>query len=587
MHPIIKSFLDQFSKEHSIETMDESDQFERFANYCIIANKCPTRFDVEDVTTGEPEVGIDGVAIFFGDQVVTTSNDARALFDKRHRDLEVRYLFVQSKRSDSFSRDAILNMGSAVRDVLNDSPRLPRDSRLSEAAEIHKVVVANATKLRNGQPDCSLFYATTGTWAGDKILVATGDQIKQDLLHTRFFHQITFEPLGFDELRREWITTRAQAEAKFEVIGELPMRTMEGVSEALIVLVSAKEFVSQVLSDEKGNLRSSVFEQNVRHFLGSDNEVNEQIRATLQDTQKRHRFAILNNGITIAARKIDRIANTVTVRDFQIVNGCQTSHVLFHNRGLLDDDVVLVVKAISSAQDGVVDELVVATNSQTKVTESQFFAIKNEARAIQLFFTTYPGEDDDDRRLFFERRLGEFAGKNIAAVRIFDIHLLVKVFASMFLDAPHDALGSPSRIYDMPQLFARTGVEIAYYTAAFAFYRMILMLGNNQIARTDGRLKWHALTAMKYQALGGLPITADTAAVDKACTSLLNEIWLPPKDCLHRFSHAIRLVRSISRSSEQDLRAKPFTDKLIKAALREHREARTKAPPKAQKPRRK
>lgn len=197
----------------------------------------------------------------------------------------------------------------------------------------------------------------------------------------------------------------------------------------------------------------------------------------------------MNNGITIAAREIKRVSQTVSVKDFQIINGCQTSHVLFHCKTDLDDKVVLVIKAISSAEDGVIDELVVATNSQTKVTDSQFFAIKKEVRAIQLFFQAYPDSEKDERQLFFERRLGEFAGKEeIANTRIFDIHLLGKVYAAMFLDVPHDTLGSPGRIYDLPGLYSTSGQEIAYYTAAFCYYRLQLMLGNKQIDRSDGML---------------------------------------------------------------------------------------------------
>jgi hypothetical protein len=540
MHPIIQTYLTLFSREHGIEGLEEADRFERYVNFSIVSNRCPTRFDVEDVTTGEPEVGIDGVAILIGDELATTSGDAEALFAKRNRDIEVRYIFIQAKRSDSFSRDPILNLGSAVRDVLNDSPKLPGDSRLSEAADIHKVVIKNVNKVRNGQPDCTLVYATTGTWTKDPVLEATRSQVIQDLEHTRYFHGVEFEPLGFDELRKEWVATRAPAEAKFTVLGELPMPPMEGVSEAIVVLVSAKEFVDQVLCDEKGHLRSNVFEQNVRHFLGDHNEVNEQIRNTLSNDEKKHRFAILNNGITVIAREIRRVAKSVTVKDFQIVNGCQTSHVLYYNRDRLDTNVVLVVKAISSVTEGVVDELVVATNSQTTVPDSQFLAIKNEVRAIQTFFSTFPGEEDDDRRLFFERRIGEFAGRDIAAIRIFDIHLLAKVFASMFLDAPHDALGSPSRLYDLKDLFTRSGIEIAYYTAAFAFYRIVLIFGNKMISRQDAILKWHALTALRYQILGRLPLTADAAAIQKACSQLLEVIWAPPERVRQNLSNGSR-----------------------------------------------
>src|SRR5882672_6515605 len=136
--------------------MVEPDRFERFANYCIVSNRCPTRFDVEDVTTDDPEVGIDGVAITIGDDLVTTVEEARALFQRRQRDLDVKYMFIQAKRSEGFERDVLLNLASAVRDVLGNAPRLPRDGKLAEAAAIHAVVIENVNKIRNGQPDCDL-----------------------------------------------------------------------------------------------------------------------------------------------------------------------------------------------------------------------------------------------------------------------------------------------------------------------------------------------------------------------------------------------------------------------------------------------
>jgi hypothetical protein len=261
----------------------------------------------------------------------------------------------------------------------------------------------------------------------------------------------------------------------------------------------------------------------------------------------------------------------VAIKDFQIVNGCQTSHILFNCRNEIDDDVTLVVKAISASQPNVVDELVVATNSQTKVSESQFYAMKDEVRDIQAFFAAFPGGDSDDRRLFFERRLGEFAGKDIAAVRIFDVHLLAKVFASMFLDAPHDALGSPRRVYELGGLYSKGAIGIAYYTAAFAYYRFVLMLGNRQLDRADGILKWHVLTALRYQTMGALPITAETRAIESACNVLLNQIWAPPKECLGLFQEAIRIVRDTPFSTSRELRAKAYTDRLVAAASAEPR----------------
>lgn len=68
-------------------------------------------------------------------------------------------------------------------------------------------------------------------------------------------------------IRREWMATRTPPEATFSVLGELPIPAMEGVSEALVILVSAQEFVRSVLCDDKGNLRANIFEQKCASFL--------------------------------------------------------------------------------------------------------------------------------------------------------------------------------------------------------------------------------------------------------------------------------------------------------------------------------
>ena len=45
-------------------------------------------------------------------------------------------------------------------------------------------------------------------------------------------------------------------------------------------------------------------------------------------------FSVLNNGVTIVAESISSSGNKFTINNYQIVNGCQTSHVLFNNKYL-------------------------------------------------------------------------------------------------------------------------------------------------------------------------------------------------------------------------------------------------------------
>jgi AIPR protein len=169
--------------------------------------------------------------------------------------------------------------------------------------------------------------------------------------------------------------------------------------------------------------------------------------------------------------------------------------------------VTLPVKVIEADERSIFDEVVEATNSQTQVTRSQLYAIKEEVRRLQQFFDAYPISDDQERRLYFERRTEEYFDLEIPAIRIFDLHMLAKVYSAMFLDSPHLASGYPNQIYEEKRdnLFKRTDNEVMYYTAAFSYYRLNLLLGNSTLDRRAGLLKWHILMVMKYQIAGRQP----------------------------------------------------------------------------------
>ena len=61
---------------------------------------------------------------------------------------------------------------------------------------------------------------------------------------------------------------------------------------------------------------------------------------------------LLNNGVTIVADSISKTGDTFTIEDYQIVNGCQTSHVLcnFNNAGGPTGPIQIPVKLIVSTK---------------------------------------------------------------------------------------------------------------------------------------------------------------------------------------------------------------------------------------------
>lgn len=93
-------------------------------------------------------------------------------------------------------------------------------------------------------------------------------------------------------------------------------------------------FSGKILSDLYGKYGSRLLERNVRAFLQMRGNVNKSIRNTIRNEPEM--FLAYNNGISATAEsvEIEELANRVPaikkIRDFQIVNGGQTTASIYH-----------------------------------------------------------------------------------------------------------------------------------------------------------------------------------------------------------------------------------------------------------------
>lgn len=101
---------------------------------------------------------------------------------------------------------------------------------------------------------------------------------------------------------------------------------------------------------------------------------------------------MLNNGVTIVSPDVQLQGNVSHLRNFQIVNGCQTSNVLFENRATLGD-LMVNVKIVETQDEDVFAELVRATNSQSKVDDAQFLSLKPVVRRVEQYFESIDTSD--------------------------------------------------------------------------------------------------------------------------------------------------------------------------------------------------
>ena len=126
----------------------------------------------------------------------------------------------------------------------------------------------------------------------------------------------------------------------------------------------------------------SLLEKNIRKFLGiNKNRVNQSIKETLLNNQKRKSFYFFNNGITMLCSKFSHNALQnenwqLNIDDLQIINGGQTSktilQVIEENPSIdFSNTAVLLrlyeVSAEDDASKTLTTDITIATNSQTPV----------------------------------------------------------------------------------------------------------------------------------------------------------------------------------------------------------------------------
>jgi len=178
-------------------------------------------------------------------------------------------------------------------------------------------------------------------------------------------------------------------------------------------------FPAPLLAKIYGDHGPRLLEKNVRSYLQARGKVNQGIQTTIRDTP--HRFLAYNNGISATAESVVVVENgsqqLVQLRDFQIVNGGQTTASIYHavRKEKVDISKVTVqVKITVVHRSEQVAEFVPLiskyANSQNKVNTADFSANDVFHQKLESLSRTIwaPGKDGMARptRWYYERARG-------------------------------------------------------------------------------------------------------------------------------------------------------------------------------------
>jgi hypothetical protein len=522
MDRVTKAYFNAFREEQSIEEMQESTAFELFANYCVISDLYDDEFNVTDFHSGGGnDLAIDGMGILVNGSLVSSTEDLEALL-KVNGSLDVSFCFTQAKTSGSFASDQIMNFFDGVDEFFSDDPRLPANEFIDRARNIMQEIYKNSLLFRRSKPQCRVNYVTTGQWKSDNYLEIKIGRRVAALKSTGLFSEVHFNPMGADELHTSYLRSKNSVTTEFSFSSKVLLPDIAGVSESYLGVIPALEFM-KILADASGNIRKSLFNDNVRDFQ-EYNPVNADIQRTLTDEAARGRFVVLNNGVTIVARELTTTRDKVTITDYQIVNGCQTSHVLFDQRDQLTEHVQVPLKIVATQDEDVVNSIVTATNRQTQVTNEDLYALGAFAKKLEGFLSSYSG----DQRLYYERRSKQYNSiAGIKKVRIITKSQQIRSFAAMFLDEPHRAISYYADLQTQvgTRIFNGAHKLEPYYASAYAHFRLEFLFRSGAVPVQFKPARYLLLMALRYIA-GGIEMPSLTAnRIETYCERVCEVLW--------------------------------------------------------------
>jgi hypothetical protein len=515
MDKITKSLLDTFSSQNEISNKTESVQFENFANYCITSKIFRGSFELEDIHTGKGgDCAIDGISITINGRLVSNVEEMQEIVTAAGQ-LDAEITFIQAKTSSNFDGSSIGTFIHGAKDFLSDNPKLVQNDKIKDAKKIWEAVIDMSDYMINRRPNLNMYYVCTGKWVSDTNLVAIIESGKEEIERIGLFENISITPIGANEIQKLYQESKNRLHATINFQNRVTLPDIQGVTEAYLGVIPFDEF-KKLIQDDTGSIYN-IFYDNIRDFQG-DNNVNAKIRGTLED-KKFDLFCVLNNGVTIVAGSLTPAGNRFTIRDYQVVNGCQTSHVLNACSNIDGIEKVFVpVKIIVTSNEDIKTSITLATNSQTEVKTEQLEALSAFQKKLELYYNA----EQNNIHLYYERRSQQYNATETKRTQIISIPVQIKSFASMFLDSPHLVSGYYGTIVKRfsSKIFGEDDKLIAYYLSGLAYYRIEQMFRSGEVDSRYKKYRFHIMLLVKLIAMGKDNAPFNSGAFEKACSKL-------------------------------------------------------------------
>lgn len=393
---------------------------------------------------GKDDGGIDAIYIFVNGHLIT--DISTAFWPKSNGELDI--YFFTCKHRDSFKQEPINSLIASLEELLNlslDSKEL-NGAYNSDVLEKRAMIISTYKKL--AAVLCSfnfyLVYACRGNTAelGENI-VARGLQAEAICRECFSACNAKFQFWGNEKILKAY-----RELPKYSL--SLNFQEYLTQDEQYVLLTKLKDYYT-FITNEEGKLRKYLFDSNVRDFMGLT-AVNEDILSTLDNVNSAD-FWWLNNGVTILSTGATIVGKGITISNVQIVNGLQTSECIYRHfqKSSEDDSRFLLIKILTSQNNSVRDEIIRATNNQTKVETASLHATDKIQRDIEDILKK--------SGLYYERRINYYANQGIPDDKIFSPLYLAAGYTALILKLPHKAVSLKNRFMREPAQYNKIFTE--------------------------------------------------------------------------------------------------------------------------------
>ncbi|WP_293907715.1 AIPR family protein [Sphingobacterium sp. UBA5670] len=578
VEPIINARFKQFRQKNELEHVPDGVAFEKFVNYTIFTLHQPDAFSADtellDFVSigGANDMGIDGIAIKVEDIIVKTKNEIDDIIKfNRNKRINVEFIFIQSKYKIHFDKGELNNFVDGVRDFLSEDHHFPMNESVKDCLELKEYLLSDEiTIMWDNNPNVILYYVGMGRWKDPADLIGIANHFKKDISYLNIynFDDNNFKFVDSGELKELYDSIQNTFNVTIDTRHSMPLTDVLGVTNACLSIVFGNELIKLISTDD-GIIRKSLFNDNVRDFQGL-NPVNLEIENTVKDSPEK--FIVLNNGITIVCDDYKQNNTKLTIYNPQIVNGCQTSHIIYdcYRKNLDLSKVPISVRVISTTDEEIVNDIVRGTNRQNIVLEEAFESTKKFHKDLEEFFIAV---SIDYQPIYYERRSKQYQhNPTIKQTQKVNLRILTQYYIGVFLNKPHISHRHESILLkeNKDNIFQELHSKLPYFTLAHLFLSFEKYLRENNVPRAVRTYKSHILMMLRQRVMGYFPSQNKETEVDKACNKLLeilkNEVKFKAlvKEIINSFTNSLeKWETELGKSKQGTKDVEAFTLHLI------------------------